>query len=76
LSLGVFVDTDFGEVSVTIAWSNGANDEAFASCFDDFLRDAPEAIDLKDALDLAQEAMAQAKIATGDSDNSGYGFTV
>ena len=61
---------------VTIAWSKGANDKAFASCFDDFLRDAPEAIDLKDALDLAKEAMDQAKIAAGDSDNSGYGFTV
>jgi hypothetical protein len=55
VSLGAFVDTDFGEVSVTIAWSNGANDKAFASYFGDFLRDAPEAIDLKDALDLGSQ---------------------
>jgi hypothetical protein len=76
LSRGALFDTDFVEVFVTIARSSGADDETFASCFDDFLSDTPEAIDLKDSPDLGKETVDQAEITAGDPDNGGNRFTI
>jgi hypothetical protein len=52
------------------------NDQALSGRFHNLPSNAAEMVDLKDTADLSKEALEQAKVAAGDPNNAGDGFTV
>lgn len=55
---------------------SGADEQGFTRCFDDFLGDAVELVNVADARDLGEEALDEPEVAVGDAGNGGDGLGV
>lgn len=63
-----------GLVCAVVARSHRADDEVGSGCFDNFLGDQGQVVDLQDAFDLAEEADGETEVAVGDAGDGGDGF--
>ena len=65
-----------GFCSWVLAVQGGADDEGPPCGFDDVVGDDVEVVDFEDALDLGEEALEEAEVATGDPFHGGEGLSV